>query len=725
MPRYSYLLIAIIVFGVVAMAPISTIYAAVPSGFSQSATLVTVSQPTAMAFSADNALLFVTEKTGKLRLVDIATDARLTLRSAAVLDLTTRICSNSERGLLGIALDPQFAFNRYFYLYYTYKWANTCIDNAPSSPVNRVSRFTLAANGIADLTSERILIDKMPSPNGNHNGGDLHFGNDSYLYISIGDGGCDYAGGGCGGTNDATRDLNVLTGKILRIIANPDLTPAQRIPASNPFAALGASCAVQGSTTAGTRCTETFAYGLRNPFRMAFDPNITGKTTLFYINDVGQGIWEEVDRGELGADYRWNFCEGSYINGTRTLCVAPQGVQRNPIHEYDHNGTGTAGCNSITGGVIVPNGVWPATHARTYLFADYVCGKIFQIDPNAPANRVTFGSSLGAIVDMAFGLGPAGSQALYYARIDTGSIHRIWPTGIGNSAPTAVLSASPQFGDVHVTFDGSESIDPNGDALTYLWDFGNGTTQTTSTNTTSYTYPIGGRYTALLQVRDTSGALSNAATLLIDTENNPPVITINQPVLGATFGVGDSITLQASANDDRDGNLPNTAFRWEVVLHHRAGQVGAHTHPFFGPQSGNSLTFTAPAPEDFDAASNSYLELRVTATDNDGASTTISRDLLPGKVPLLLTTIPSGLKVSINGTQIADQQASISWRGYRLNLIAYPQLDATGHWVALSSWENSATSSARTVTTPSSTTTYTATFGRPASVSWNSWVKKP
>ena len=126
-------------------------------------------------------------------------------------------------------------------------------------------------------------MDEIPSPSGNHNAGDLRFGNDGYLYVSVGDGGCDYAGNsGCAGANDASRDQHALVGKILRI------TSTGGIPPTNPFQGAGtARCNVTGRTTAGNKCQETFAWGLRNPFRIAFDPNTTA--TRFFINDVGAG----------------------------------------------------------------------------------------------------------------------------------------------------------------------------------------------------------------------------------------------------------------------------------------------------------------------------------------------------------------------------------------------------------------------------------------------------
>ncbi|GAB4111212.1 MAG: PQQ-dependent sugar dehydrogenase [Roseiflexaceae bacterium] len=699
-----------------------------------------LTEPTALAFSPDESLMLIAQRGGVIRLADVASTGAINLRTTEVMTLANRTCANSqERGVLGITIDPNFATNRAFYVYYTAssdrdpenpnsdKAGNTACPTSSNTrissthPSNWVSRFTLAANGTADLASERVLVSNMPSTAGNHNAGDIQFGKDGYLYIAVGDGGCDYNGDtGCQNSNNASRDPNVLLGKVLRIIANPDLSPAQRVPASNPFASTSTlTCADPNAPypptpatqpiEANEHCRETFVYGLRNPFRMAFNPN--SSATEFYINDVGGGIWEEVNRAVSGGDYRWNGCEGRYNTGSRSnLCPAPTNNQQNPIFAYDHN----IGCSSITDGAVVPNGVWPSSYTGSYLFTDYTCGRIFQIDLANPTSSTTIATGMGAIVDMQFGPGSNETRALYLVDIGGGSIARIRPTSVDNIAPVAQISASPQYGSRDVTFDGSESSDPNGDTLSYEWDFGNGVTRTTTTASTSYTYPTNGTYTASLVVEDERGARSNPATIVIDTDNTPPEVTLSSPTENDTFAVGDTITLMASANDLQDGSIPASGMSWQVLLHHRAGQIGAHTHPFFGPSTGNDLTFTAPPPEDLDAASNSYLEVILTVTDSEGAQTVVRRDLLPRTTTITIATDPAGLSVVVNGTVISDTASFISWHGYQLTLEALPQQTSAGNWVALSSWDGGITTTTRIAITPTTPRTYTATFGRNA-----------
>ena len=334
--------------------------AAVPPANFTDEEVVKVPTPTSVAFLPDGRML-VTSQAGQLYVY------RNTLRT--VLDLGDTVCSgDTERGLLGVTADPEFATNHYIYIYYT---ANKfgCGERYPRSPVNRVSRFVLPDTGTIDLTGEKVLVTNIPSPAGNHNGGDVKFGRDGYLYISIGDGGCDYAGNsGCGGDNDASRDDHALLGKILRI------TRDGGIPADNPFLGSGSiRCNEVGVTDPGKKCQETWAKGLRNPYRFAVDQN-PGSSRL-YINDVGQGVWEEVDVGMAGADYGWNIREGHCDNGSRTDCGAPPAGLTNPLVDYEHDANN---CNSITGGAFAPYG-WPMPYHRAYLFSDFICGKIFWI----------------------------------------------------------------------------------------------------------------------------------------------------------------------------------------------------------------------------------------------------------------------------------------------------------------------------------------------------------
>jgi glucose/arabinose dehydrogenase/PKD repeat protein len=660
----------------------SSLAATLPAGFSD--TLVTtVPQPTALAFLPDGRML-VTSRDGQLWLgAPGATPA---------LDLSARICPQSERGLLGVAVDPDFQANRHIYLYYTFDKYDICNNSAPpNGPVNRVSRFTLGTDNRVSLGSELVLIDGIPSPAGTHNGGHVIFGKDNYLYVSVGDGGCDYAGdSGCAGSNDAARDRNVLLGKVLRI------TTAGGIPADNPFQGAGsARCNLTARSAAGTTCQETFAWGLRNPFRLGFDPNAAA--TRFFINDVGQGAWEEIDEGRPGADYGWNMREGHCLTYSTTDCPAPPAGVTNPIYDYGRE----TGCGAITAGAFVPNGLWPAEYNGRYLFGDYSCGKVRSLRLTALGwAAADFGSDLGAVVDMRFG--PWGSsQALYYINWE-GQVRRIAYTG--NREPAAVARTSATEGDppLGVLFDASASRDPDGGTLTYDWDFGDGTAHSAAAKP-GHVYNTAGTYKATLRVTDDRGA-STTDSVRIDVGNSSPVPTIQSPTPSTRFRVGQPITLRGSASDPQDGPLTAFSMSWTVVLHH-----GSHTHPFLGPKPGNDIAFTAPPPEDLAAAATSWLEVRLTATDSKGRTRTVSQELRPHTVGLIFKTVPEGLRLIVDGTPVRGPAGFVSWEGYRFTVDA-PNLQAEpGKVWGFTSWSDGGAAK-HEITTGSAPGEYAATW---------------
>jgi glucose/arabinose dehydrogenase len=676
--------------------------ATVPTGFTDSL-VAAVPNPTAVQGTADGRIL-VASKQGLLRVIKNGV-----LLAAPAINLNAKICWNQERGLLGIAVDPNPA-TKAIYLFYTLKGsATTCPFGTPEpvgAPRNRVSRFILKDDSTIDPASETVLLDGIMSAYGGHNAGDLQVGKDGYLYVSTGDGGCDYlgdstvpGGSGCGGDNDASRDRNILNGKILRI------TTSGAIPADNPFQGSGTvRCSGTGIGRAGSTCQEIYAVGLRNPFRMAFDPNAAA--TRFFINDVGQNVWEEIDLGTKGADYGWNIREGHcQQTGLESDCgtATPAGFT-NPYYDYGHS----TGCGSITGGAFVPNGIWPAAYTGAYLYGDYVCGNIYALSPSKARTTLATGLGVGSAVAMAFGA-DAGTQSLYYVTYNNGGqLHKIRYTGAANRAPSAALTATPMAGKTPLTvrFDGSASIDPDGNALSYQWAFGDGSpSQTSSVPTVSHVYTATGNVTATLTVRDPAG-LSNSASVVVHAGNTAPVPTITTPAATQLFSVGGQYTLTGSATDSEDGALPASALRWTVIKHH-----ATHTHPFLGPVPGNNIPLTGPIPEDLAAAANSFLEIQLTVTDSGGASTTVSRNFNPQKVPVTIATAPAGRSVTVNGGSIVGPTTVTSWRGFGLQVNAQTQTDAAGATYGFDSWSDGGTAS-HVFTTPATAATLTATLSR-------------
>jgi glucose/arabinose dehydrogenase len=380
-----------------------------------------LSAPTAIVPILDSGRALVLEKGGAVRILQA--DGTMLTTDALALE----VCTDSEEGLLGAAVDPGFASNGFVYLYYTHD-AGNCASS--TGRFNRVSRFKMIGNTL-EAASELVLLDNMNIPAGNHNGGDLHVGNDGDLYVSVGDGGTNPRGSG----PSAAQDLSLLNGKILRI------TPSGGVPVDNPFVGVSgaASCASAGiSASISTKCTEIYDYGLRNPFRFAFDPNMS--TTRFFINDVGQSTWEEVDDGGNGLNYGWDSREGFCNTGSSNTCPSTPVGFTDPLTTYNHS----SGCTFITAGAFIPNGIWAPTYDGGYLFADGGCGKVFlmtsaeTVDYNTP-----FAQTNGLITDMTF-LTQKGQTALYYVNNGTSELRKITlpgPEPLPILSPT--LSAAP------------------------------------------------------------------------------------------------------------------------------------------------------------------------------------------------------------------------------------------------------------------------------------------
>ncbi len=282
--------------------------------------------------------IFVVEKAG---VVKVFTNDTTTSQYDIFLDISSKVNSTpSEAGLLSIAFHPQYTLNGKFYVYYNY-----------GSLYSRIAEYKVSANpDSADPASERTLLD-LYQPYSNHNGGQIAFGLDGYLYIGFGDGG---SGGDPLGSG---QDTTTLLGSILRIdVDNPSDNLAYGIPGDNPFA---------GSQGAARK--EIWAWGLRNPWRFGFD-RLTGS---LWAGDVGQGIWEEVDLIEGGKNYGWNLMEGFHCYPASSNCD-PEGLTL-PIVEYNHD----IG-KSITGGFVY-RGPRLTRLYGSYIYGDYVTRKIWAL----------------------------------------------------------------------------------------------------------------------------------------------------------------------------------------------------------------------------------------------------------------------------------------------------------------------------------------------------------
>lgn len=331
--------------------------ATVPAGFSETTIASTLSAPTAMAMAPDGRI-FVCQQAGALRVIK-----NNALLATPFVSLT--VDSSGERGLLGVAFDPDFLTNQYVYVYYT---ATTPAVH------NRVSRFT-ASGDVAVPGSEVVLLDLNNLSATNHNGGAIHFGRDGKLYIAVGE----------NAVPSNAQTLTNLLGKMLRI--NRDGT----IPADNPYFA----------TATGVN-RAIWNIGLRNPFTFGIHPN-SGR---IFINDVGQGAWEEINDGFSGSNYGWPATEGPTTN--------PQYIS--PLYAYPNDSSVCA----IAGGTFYAPEVrqFPGTYVEAYFFSDLCGGWIRRLDQAAQASD--FASGISQPVDLLVGH----DGSLYYlAR--SGHVRRI------------------------------------------------------------------------------------------------------------------------------------------------------------------------------------------------------------------------------------------------------------------------------------------------------------
>ncbi|MGZ4790224.1 MAG: PQQ-dependent sugar dehydrogenase [Ilumatobacteraceae bacterium] len=396
--------------------------ATVPSGFTD----VQVAAPgagTGIVGLPDGTVLVLVQS-GSVRLIrgDV-------LVPTPALTMSLSPCNTGERGLLGVAVDPDFGVNGYLYLYFTHS-----SPTAPAGCVNRASRFTMSGSTI-DPNSEVVLVDNISSNPGNHNGGDLEIGGDGYLYISVGDGGIDPRTGAS--PSNAGQDLTLLNGKILRVVPSTG-EPAPGNPISGPGTA---SCRIRGNTSATptTKCQELYAWGLRNPFRFAFDPN-TGPDR-FFINDVGLDTREEVDEGGIGRNYGWPIREGICPIGQNPPCppANPASGFTEPLTDYPHPQG-----EVITAGAFIPNGHWPVQYDGGYLFADAGTGIMWLRKQDGTVDYANpFATNLGSIADMAF-VTTKDSIALYYTQ-SSGAVRKIStaPLPFATPGPLAFAAASP------------------------------------------------------------------------------------------------------------------------------------------------------------------------------------------------------------------------------------------------------------------------------------------
>ena len=609
-----------------------------PSGFSQ-VKVATIYYPTAMAFAPDGRI-FATEKAGIVKIIKNGN-----VLSTPFLQVT--VDQLNERGLSGIAIDPDFNNNHYVYVYYT-----------AINPIhNRLSRFT--ANGDVALPgSEHIIFDFDPSINSIHNGGGMTFGLDGKLYLAVGN----------DNVNSYSQDLNNYKGKILRV--NSDGS----VPTGNPFS---------GSEPA----KRIWAYGLRNPWTLSIQPG-SGK---LFVNDVGEATWEEInDATNGGNNFGWPLAEGTSSN------VA----YKNPIFSYIHGYTGINDGCAITGGDFFNPSFsnYPPEYMGKYFFIDYCNNWINYLDFSNGAIKKNFATNLPGSGNY-LKLGNDGN--LYYFGIGQNSLYKIIYSNnnapVFTSQPNNVTAPAGQQISFNVSVSGSDPIN-------FQWRK-NGIDIPGANYSTFIINNIQQSDAAVYSVKvsNTFGnALSNSAVLTVQDFNSNPVATINSPSNGMEYRAGDIISFSGSATDLEDINLPPSAFKWIVEFHH-----DIHIHPGpsipIGVKNGSfSTAFGEPS-------ANIYFRLILIVTDSKGLTDSAFVDIKPITSMLSLSSQPIGLSVLLNDQPHATNYSVPAVSGMEMALSASSPQTLNGISYDFEKWLN-ITDPLQKILISDKDTVYTAVF---------------
>ena len=342
------------------------------------------SSPVEIAHAGDSRL-FVVEQTGRIKILN----TNGSVNATPFLNISTIISNGGERGLLGLAFHPNYSSNGYFFVNYTNTSGNTVI-----------SRYSVSGNpDIANTTGQILLT--ITQPYSNHNGGSIKFGPDGYLYIAMGD------GGSAGDPGDRAQNINENLGKMLRIDVNSTIAPYYINPTTNPYVDIAGN-------------DEIWAIGLRNPWKFSFD-KLNGD---LWIADVGQGVWEEVNKVSptlAGVNYGWRCFEANSVYNNTGNCATITGTTA-PLVAINHN---TGAC-SITGGYVYRGTSYPNLVGK-YLFSDYCLGKIgITTSTGATTFSNTFSGNF-----VSFGEDITGE--LYISDIG-GTIYKIIDTSLSNES---------------------------------------------------------------------------------------------------------------------------------------------------------------------------------------------------------------------------------------------------------------------------------------------------
>jgi PKD repeat protein/glucose/arabinose dehydrogenase len=603
----------------------------------------------------------------------------------------------------------------------------------------RLSRLQAAGNVMTG--SEQVLIEGWCQQYPSHSIGSLVFGQDGRLYASAGDGAsfnfvdygqdgnplnpCGDPPGGVGATlTPPTAEGGALRSQSLRRTGSRPVVLNGTIIRVDPATGVGLPDNPLASD-ADANARRIIAYGLRNPFRITARPG----TNEIWVGDVGWNDWEEINLVANPTDavvenFGWPCYEGTgrqpgydgaNLNLCETLYSAGPSAVTAPFYTYHHNAqvvpneTCPTGSSAVAGVAFefASGSSYPAEYNGALFFADNSRDCIWAMKAtNGLPDRgkiETFVAGAANPVDLQFG--PGGD--LFYVDFDGGTIRRISYIGT-NRPPTAAVTAQPTSGAAPLTvqFDGSGSLDPDGDPITYAWDLnGDGLYTDSTRQKPTYTYSQAGSYTARLQVTDSRGASSTpaAVTITVGTVPTKPMATISTPAAGTTWKVGDLIRFSGSATDGQGSALPASALSWSVILHHCPSNC--HEHPlqtFPGVASGSF-----PAP---DHEYPSYLEFQLTATDSAGRTDTKSLRLDPQTVVLTFQANPStDFQLVVGSTSQPVPFTRTVIVGSSNSLSAPTPQVVRGQTYQFVAWSDGGAQT-HNITAPTAATTYTARY---------------
>ncbi|HEY9494625.1 MAG TPA: PQQ-dependent sugar dehydrogenase [Intrasporangium sp.] len=493
--------------------------------------------------------------------------------------------TTGDLGLISVAVAPDYETS---HAIYTARAVPSTASGSGANGILRLSRWTVVVDqgGLpTGLSNERAVLET--SADGRmHSFGSILVDPDGTIWVSIGDGVVNVT------DKMALRALSVndVHGKVLRLRPDGSGHP------DNPF-----------YDAANPRAARSLVYasGLRSPFRFSLDPG----TGLPLLGDVGRAVTEEVDFIRPGYSFGWPCWEASQpAPGYKDLPECTGVTTTKPLWEYPHAGSGAA----VTGGVVYTGTSYPAAYRGRYFFGDYVDHILWTLGFSSAGALTTapetngFGVDIGAPVR--FANGPGGD--IVYADISAARLRRL-VYAPGNAAPVASFTSKADASTRTVSFDATDSLDPNGDKLTYKWDFGDGTGATGVAASHRYAADPD-HYTVTLTVTDPLGA-SDQETRVVYPANHSPILDVTWPDPAATYAVGEVIHASATASDQEDGPV---SVSWSSRLEHCYSLTDCHEH--YG-ETGDGPTFDI-AMEGHDG--DTRLWLTAAATDSRGATTT-------------------------------------------------------------------------------------------------------